>query len=1170
MSRIISLVLICIINLISITNLSSQDLESGFKNPPASAKARTWWHWINGNVSKEGITADLEAMKQVGIQEAQIFNVEQSYPEGSASFMTPEWLECFRFAVSEAERLGLEIGFHNGAGWSSSGGPWITPEYAMQTVVFSETHYKGKKKIKETITRPQTKLGYYKDIIVLAFPTPKGKSRIDDLELKTLSDHSFKSHLYPDLKHIDKSSLIYQKDIINLTKKMSANGILEWDVPAGEWTVLRIGHTPNGTENRPAGIGGLGLECDKLSRAALDVFWAGGVQPIIDKLGSLVGSSLTNCLIDSYEVGCNNWTSGFDNEFKQRRGYDCMAFLPALAGYYVESGEITERFLWDFRKTIGDLIADNYYGYFTELCHKYGMKSSIEPYGGPFDCMQVGAKGDIVMSEFWIGNKVFLDSPKLVASIASLKGASIVGAESFTSYGGWLNHPTTLKQTGDWVWTEGVNRLIFHTYVHQPWNIAPGVTFHMYGIEMSRLNTWWKQGRAYMDYIARSQYMLQQGRSVTDVLVFVGESSPNDGILRPDIKALGYDYDEIGANDIMSLAVKDGWIHTPVGGIYRVMALPKTNFMTPELLQKINELVKAGAIILGEKPEKSPSLTKFPECDNNVVQLANEIWNNNEPFNDKIVKGKVITEASVEQALKAVGLVPNFNTEKGASDLNFIHRKAGDTDIYFVANPKRESRNEICYFRVTGKRPQFWNPQTGEIRDAAVWKEETNGTTSVPVSFDPDGSVFVVFQKHETHSKHIVQTKIELDKQEMKPLPDLKIIRAEYGIFLPDGVVDVTETVNNMIKNGNLTIHANNSLASADPASGSIKELRVEYEIDNKRHQAQVIEHTPLVIKADNSKNIQLVRAVYGKFPQDLVGIPKQYPITDVTSRIRKMIDEGQYIISADDSLIGTFSSGNTPKKEMRIAYSAEGDIYNTTVAEGNEINLALSTPESKLLSKDGKVTWITPYSGRLSYVSSLGSTKTVQVESVPAPVELTGKWEIIFNQDKNVIFNNLTSWSLSDDESIRYFSGTAIYKKQFSLTKDHIQPDRSLELDLGSVRVIAEVIVNGRNLGILWNAPFRINLDGYVHEGINELEIQVTNLWPNRLIGDEHLPDDLKWGDWTLKNWPDWLINKTERHSKRVTFTTWKHWNKDSKLQISGLLGAVYVRSYVRVDLFE
>jgi len=258
-----------------------------------------------------------------------------------------------------------------------------------------------------------------------------------------------RNHLLPDIKDIPETSIISKQSIINLTDKISSAGFLEWNVPKGEWIILRLGHTPIGTQNRPAPTEAKGLEVDKMSKSAVDAYWKGGIQPIIDKLGDLIGTTVNNCLIDSYEVETTNWTAGFDTQFEDLRGYDLTSYLPTLAGYYVESGEISERFLWDFRRTIGDLIAENYYAHFRDLCHKNGMKFSVEPYWGPFDNMQVGATGDIVMCEFW---------------------------------------------------------------------------------------RWWSQSKPYMDYLARSQYLLQQGENVADVLVFTGESSPNIGFIKQHYK----------------------------------------------------------------------------------------------------------------------------------------------------------------------------------------------------------------------------------------------------------------------------------------------------------------------------------------------------------------------------------------------------------------------------------------------------------------------------------------------------------------------------------------------------------------------------------------------------------------------------------------------------------
>lgn len=1130
---------------------STLDLEQDFKNPPPAAKARTWWHWLNGNVTKEGITADLEAMKKVGIQEAQIFNVDGGLPQGPIKYLSSEWLALFKHAAEEAKRLGLELAFHNSAGWSSSGGPWVTPEHAMQTLVYSEVVIEGGKTFNGQLPQPETRLNYYKDITVLAFPKPKSEIRINDLDIKSLSGR-VRNHLVPDTKDIPNSALINKADIIDLTSKMSNDGFLEWKVPKGEWIVLRLGHTPTGKKNHPAVRGGHGLECDKMSKKAVDVFWKGGIQPIIDELGTLMGSVVNNCLIDSYEVGTANWTSGFDDAFKQHRQYDCSMFLPTIAGYYVESGEVTERFLWDFRRTIGDLMAENYYAYFGELCHKNGMKYSVEPYWGPFDNMQVGATADIVMCEFWSGGFPFFDSPKFVSSIAHLNGSSIVGAEAFTDIGGWSKHPTNLKSRGDKAWVQGINRFIFHSYVHQPWDVGPGLALSYHGTDFNRLNTWWHQSEAFMSYIGRSQFLLQQGKSVADVLVFTGESSPNNALLLPEIKTMGYDYDLIGANKINDLTVKNGQICTPVGGTYKVLFLPKIDWVRPETLAKIEQLVKAGATVIGAKPQKSPSLQAYPQCDEQVLELVEKLWNSG------LIKDKKITDF-----LKKNVAAPDFKVEQGnKADIGFIHRKMDDTDIYFIANSQQESRADTYRFRVAGKQPELWNAETGEIKDLAVWKDNGDGTTSIPIRLEAEEAVFVVFRKPVTTASHLVKTSTELKKTKLEALSNLKIIQADYGTFLQEGLVDITNLVANEVKNNKLNIHANRQFCDCDPAMGYIKEFRMEYEIGGAVHEIYVMEKEAVNIDATGKGELKILKAVFGKFKPETQGVPKSFQTFDVKGKVEEMIAAGKLEIPVNDNLIdGKSAEGN--QTVLRITYSTDGEERTLYIPKGQQLNLSKQTSKSKLVFDEGKLNWITPHAGKMTYTTSLGDTKTIEVKSVPQPIELTGTWEVTFPNHLGATastFDKLTSWSSSSDEYIRYFSGTATYKKQFNLPKTTVQSETSLELDLGSVGVIAEVIVNGQHLGILWKAPFRIDLDDFVNEGVNTLEVKVTNLWVNRLIGDEHLPQDFERKGRKIKEWPEWLLDDQKRPSERVTFATHKHWDKDAELQLSGLLGPVRI----------
>ncbi|MES2808193.1 MAG: glycosyl hydrolase [Bacteroidota bacterium] len=1135
-------------------------LLSGFKTPPPAAKARTWWHWIDGNITKTGITTDLEAMKRVGIQEAQIFNVGQGYPQGPAAYLSPQWLELFKFAITEAKRLGLEIAFHNGPGWSSSGGPWVKPEQAMQTVVYSDTKIKGGDSFNGKLKQPPTKFNYYKDIAVLAFPTPKGNEKIDGLSDKSLSVLFVPNHLYPSDKVIDQAAIIDKSKIIDITAQLTADGNLNWNAPAGDWTILRIGHTPTGMENHPGLAGGQGLEIDKMSRPAVDAYWAAGIQPILDKVGPLVGNTLNNCLIDSYEVGCNNWTTGFADEFKKRRQYEILQYLPTLAGYYVESGEVSERFLWDFRKTIGDLMADNYFGYFAQLCHKAGMKFSVEPYGGPFESLKVGPIGDIVMGEFWLSNNAYNESTKLAASIAHLKGSPIVGAEAFTSFGGWKNHPATMKSLGDFMWTEGITRFIFHTYTHQPWEIGPGLTFHQYGMDMNRHTTWWEQSKAYMDYVARSQYLLQQGKSTADVLVFSDESTPNDAITRPDIKALGYDYDQIGPDQLAELTAKSGKIYSRNGLVYRLLVLPQLTWATPQLLNKLKELVAGGATIIGPKPFKSPSLQGYPGSDRDVARLANELWPN-----------KISADLSVANAFEKMKLAPDFSGGPTGSDLHFIHRRVGNDDIYFVSNSQAEQRVEKCSFRTAGGKPEVWNAETGRTEDVAVWKKGVNGTIEIPLTFNTDGSVFVIFRGGKlVAANHLANATILLDRPQQKPLPELKIIKAEYGTFLPDGLLDVTDIVKTRIGRDGLRVSSNNGLFS-DPAPGVVKELRIAYQLGGQTQELVVGESKQANINFNN-QDFKLIRVLYGKFPRDQNGVMPKYPIYNVAGKIDSLVHQNKLIFGVNDAVFKVASLKGIAR-ELRIEYATTGTIRNVYVKEGNLLHLEQDGPQAKVVYEGGKKAWVTPYTGKLNYSTAAGSLKTAKVTTIAKPIELTGAWEVSFPQKSGTVsksFDQLISWSQSADDAVRYFSGTAVYKKQFNLTADYLQRGTSLELDLGNVGIIAEVIVNGKNLGILWKIPFRIDLRNALHAGKNDLEIRVTNQWINRLIGDEKLPNDVKWNGVIIGGWPEWVDGKTTRNSKRTTFTTYRHYDEKSPLQPAGLLGPVIIRSYKHVALLK
>ena len=1124
------------------------NLEEGFKNPPNEAKARTWWHWISGNVSKTGITKDLESMQKVGIQEAQLFNVHLGFPQGPVKYLSEEWLDLFKFSAEEAKRLGLELTFHNSAGWSSSGGPWVTEENAMQTVVFSEVEVNGNQNYKAQLPKPKTKFNYYKDIAVLAFPKPKKALKIEGLDYKILSER-VRNHLLPDTKDISKTSTIQKETIINLTVKVSEDGFLDWNVPKGEWIVLRLGHTPIGTTNRPAPPEAKGLEVDKMSKTAVDAYWKGGVQPIIDKLGDLIGTTVNNCLIDSYEVETTNWTTGFDTQFESLRGYDITSYLPTLAGYYIESGEISERFLWDFRRTIGDLIAENYYAHFAELCHKNGMKFSVEPYWGPFDNMQVGATGDIVMCEFWSGGYPFFDSAKFVSSIAHLNGNAIIGAEAFTGIGGWDKHPADIKSIGDQAWSEGITRFIFHSYVHQPWDVAPGLALSYHGFDFNRNNTWWNQGKGFLDYIARSQFLLQQGKNAADVLVFTGESSPNTAFLKPEIKQMGFDYDLIGANKLKDLTVKNGIIFSSVGNTYKLLVLPESDFIKPETLQKVKELVDGGAKVIGKKPLQSPSLTNYPNADEEVKKYVDELWG----------KG-FIKESTIEAVLSKE--ISDFKIESSDNtDLSFIHRKTADADIYFIANARKEARDIVARFRVSGKQPELWNTEKGTSKDLVVFKENGDGTTTLPLQLGMEESVFVVFKKP-ANANHLTNVSKELDPFKSESLSNLEIIKAEYGTFLQEGLIDITDKVNKAINNGKLDFKMSRAFCDCDPAMGYKKEFRMEYQIGDTKHQIYAEEREHIEIDAGN-QHLKILKAVFGKFKAETKGIPQNYKTFEVTNKIKELVSNNTFDILISNKLINNqISEGN--KTTLKITYKTYGEERTMFIPKGQILKLSKDTSKPELVYSKDVIKWITPNTGKLTYTNASGDKKTVAVTSITDSIDLSNSWEVIFPVNsgvpENIKFKELISWSNHKDENIQHFSGTASYKKEFTIPDELLQSDKSLELDLGSVAVIAEVSINGKKVSTLWKAPFRTNISDFLVKGKNTLEIKVTNLWPNKLIGDEKLPLDYERKGDKIKKLPDWLLYNKKRPSKRTTFSSWKHWSKNDALLTSGLLGPVKI----------
>jgi hypothetical protein len=543
-------------------------------------------------------------------------------------------------------------------------------------------------------------------------------------------------------------------DVVDLTSKMRPNGRLDWAPPAGRWIVLRFGYSLTGARNSPASPEATGLEVDKLDRAHVKAYFDNYLDQYKSATGGLMGRrGLQYVITDSWEAGVANWTDKMMAEFGRRRGYDIRPWLPVLAGRIVESAEASDRFLWDFRKTLGDLTAENHYDQLTDILHARGMGRYTESHEGGRafigDGMDVKRLADIPMSATWLerpgrASRQYDADVHESASVAHIYGQNIVAAESLTVYrNAWAYSPETLKSTADRMMVNGLNRFIIHTSVHQPVDDKiPGLGLGPFGQWFTRHETWAEMARPWTTYLARSSFMLQQGRFVADVAYFYGEDSNVTALFgskMPDIPA-GYRLDFVSPDALIDrLSVKDGRIVTATGMSYRLLALdPNSRHMSLPVLRKVRDLVEAGAVVVGPKPVESPSLA---DDQAEFRAIADELWGQGSG------KGRVFGALTIAQALATIGATPDVSYTRPQDDtsLMFVHRALPDGDIYWVVNGNTRYEALEASFRVAGKAPELWHAQTG-LKEPASYLI-ANGRTVVPLNLEPDEAVFVVFRE---------------------------------------------------------------------------------------------------------------------------------------------------------------------------------------------------------------------------------------------------------------------------------------------------------------------------------------------------------------------------------------------------------------------------------------
>jgi hypothetical protein len=1166
-------------------SLAAEPLERSFARPPDAAKPWVFWFWINGNISKAGITADLEALKRVGIGGVLWMEVSGMAwaPDGPVKGGSAQWHDCVQWAFRECDRLGLAFDLSVDFGYGS-GGPHISPERSMQKLYWSEAEVEGGRAVEIVIPRPDVpkklsawlrpgasispqvveqieKTDSYRDIAVLALPQPESAAarryRIPELALKDGTNH-----LTPKEEAsapAPAGAVTPLERVVDLTPRMAPDGRLTWDAPPGSWTVLRVGHASNFKMTRPCPQAAVGLECDRLAPAGIEAHFEGFLKKIYTDAGPLAGRALTHVHVDSWEAGGQNWTATFPAEFRARRGYDVRPWLPVLAGRAVGSAELTERFLWDMRATVSELTLDHYVRRLRDLSRPFGVKFSTEGYGRLcIDNLAYAGASDWPISEFWaMGDGLFPvtrggyeGSTKALASVAHTYGKPVVGAESFTSARGWRDHPYTLKAMGDRKYCEGLNRVIFHLSAHQAYaNMIPGLTHRKWGEHIQRYNTWFDYAGPWIDYLMRCQHLLQQGSFVADVCYLPGEGSPQHvDHLALELPA-GYDYDQCSAELALQLGVKDGRLALPSGATYRYLALPQADRLTPALARKIRELADAGArIVGGPRPVGSPSLADYPRCDAEVEAVAAALWDAK-----RITTGRTMAEVFAQDKL-----APDFEGQ----GLSYIHRRAGEDDLYFVANGEPKAVERACAFRVNGKRPELWDPETGSIRPAPVF-DEAGGATRLTLALGPCGSVFVVFRSGAPTTRLLSVTRDGVEQLGCGKPPPLSAAtnantftmvawaRPEADTALPREAV--AGTVARLPRNDALYPPPGHEVWGKDDAGAGFAVGRNGVCV----HEHGASYFSTSLAYAAPLTNWAHVAAVYRE------GTPTLYldgkPVRTGLKSPR-IVHPGVGV--AHGRSVAPFSG------ELRGLQALD-----RALDEGEVAALAAVRPDA--YAQEGArgfdfVSGLVWRSGEYAVKSADGRVRRQAVD-LPPPQEVAGPWRVTFDPKwggpvQPVTFERLQDWSASADAGVRYYSGTAVYRTAFEVARQ--SAGSRVYLDLGKVEVMARVKVNGKDCGVAWKPPYRVDITDAARGGANELEVDVVNLWINRLIGDEQLPLDSAWNDFeTLREWPEWFLKGTPRPSGRYTFTSCRHYTKDAPLASSGLLGPVTLRFAERLQ---
>ena len=1105
---------------------STDLLAAGFLNPPKAAKPSIYWLWLNGYVNRDYLETELEQFSEKGIGGLCIFDMgargdAKAVPPAGPAFMSDEFIDNVADTLKLADKLDLDVELAACSSWDL-GGSWVKPRQASMGLYHTKLQVKGPVDYDEVLPLPELPAGipktpdskpaFLKNVAVLAIPeaerqpahefifklpgndahhidhivlynaqsdNPKrfGKFQLFtkdfsvSVSIDGLEEQSFKEIFRDGLKpntepqrfnfepvdaryvrlriyngyntdfdmvqlaefevyDIAGHNIVASKEIdrtkdsamiissnsqrapdskwsadnlndgqksgpdgtwlsvgapplviedcsktLDLTNKVNTEGKLQWNVPPGEWTIIRFVCANTGEKLKVPSPNSDGLATDHFSREATRTFIQYITNRLQQKIGDLKLTPLKQLYLPSYEVRGATWTPDFIEQFMKYCHYDMIPYLPALAGCVIENQDITSRFLYDYHKMLGDLLVDAYYRTASETAHEAGLGIEAEAGGPgppvhqvPVDALKALGSIDEMRGEFWPWrqqrNQLWV--VKETACAAHIYGRKRVNMESFTGFRHWQDGPFDLKPAADRAFCEGMNHIVWHTSSHQPPEAGKPGWVYGAGTHLTPNIAWWSEAKSFIDYLSRCSSMLQQGLFVADVCYYYGDQGFNfipAKHIDPSL-GYGYDYDVANAEVILGrMSVKNGRFTLPDGMQYELLVMPDRKDMNLQVLKKIKELVETGGTIVGPKPTQSNGLTNYPTRDQQVKQLADTLWGNCDGRNvleHRYGKGKIIWGRPLQEILLSRNIGPDFHyTSDEKADLDFIHRRTPDADIYFIRNKKNRREFVNAYFRVSAKSPELWLPDGGTILQQPVY-EQTQEGMRVPLELAPYGSHFIVFRKQVSQS----------------------------------------------------------------------------------------------------------------------------------------------HLVSLDRGINAT----TVNKKEVKIT-AFENGIYKMKISDGQTIKF--------------------------------------EIDQIPSALQITGPWEVHFptgwGAPDSVTFAELKSWTEHENPGIRNFSGTACYKKEFVIPRQWFGGGRKIYLDLGNLWALGEVTLNGQSLGVVWKPPYRVEITKAAVAGQNKLEIEITNTWANRLVGDAQLPPD----------------NRYSRTNITSSGTPGKPW-KDIPLRESGLFGPV------------